>query len=188
MNVNFLKSQKMPNVIKMRGSGSNGFQRKNSKVGKHDWHLDPFGGHSSPFVVIETDIFTIRTPPRDQKRAKFYNLVRTISKAIKPDYVKVNDERDTFMSKLEGLVLDYRPWNHVEPFLSTSVAPWRVLNRISVFMVAFPLLQFAICYIGAYLSQNALYKFLEEDMDQAHGQNSYVSDWKTYNNPSYLYV
>ena len=47
-------------------------------------------------------------------------------------------------------------------------------------MVAFPLLQFAICYIGAYLSQNALYKFLEEDMDQAHGQNSYVSDWKTY--------
>ena len=43
-------------------------------------------------------------------------------------------------------------------------------------MVAFPLLQFAICYIGAYLSQNALYKFLEEDMDQAHGQNSYVSD------------
>ena len=47
---------------------------------------------------------------------------------------------------------------------------------VSVFMVAFPLLQFAICYIGAYLSQNALYKFLEEDMDQAHGQNSYVSD------------
>ena len=121
MNVNFIKSQKMPNVIKMRGSGSNGFQRKNSKVGKHDWHLDPFGGHSSPFVVIETDIFTIRTPPRDQKRAKFYNLVRTISKAIQPNYVKVNDERDTFISKLEGLRQDYRPWNHFEPSLSVSV-------------------------------------------------------------------
>ena len=144
-------------------------------------------GHSWPFVVIEKDILTIRTPPRDQKRAKFYNLVRTISKAIKPDYVKVNDERDTFISKLEGLVLDYRPWNHVETFLSMFVVPWRILNRISVFMVAFPLFQFAICYIGAYLSQNALYKFLNEDLDQAHGENSFVSDWKTYSQP-YLYV
>ena len=55
------------------------------------------------------------------KKAKFYNLVRTIHKAIKPDYVKVNDERDTFMSKLEGLVLDYRPWNHVEPSMFLSI-------------------------------------------------------------------
>ena len=62
--------------------------------------------------------------------------------------------------------------------MDLSVGPC-ILNLISVFMVAFPLLQFAICYIGAYLSQNALYKFLEGDLDQAHGQQSYVSDWRS---------
>ena len=184
MNVNFINGWEMPNLTNMSSSMPNNFQRKNSRVGKRPWSSS----------VVGTDFrnghFDHKNTTVTKWKAKFYNLVRTISKAIKPDYVKVNDERDTFMSKLEGLVLDYRPWNHVEPFssTSTSVVPWRALNRISVFMVAFPLLQFAICYIGAYLSQNALYKFLEEDMDQAHGQNSYVSDWKTYNNPSYLYV
>ena len=59
--------------------------------------------------------------------------------------------------------------------MDVSVVPC-ILNRISVFMVAFPLLQFAICYIGAYLSQNALYSFLEADLDQAHGEKSYTND------------
>ena len=87
----------MPNVIKMRGSGHNGFQRKNSKVGKHDWHLDPFGGHRNGH-------FHHKNTTPWPKQAKFYNLVRTITKAMRPDYVKDNDERDTFISKLEVLL------------------------------------------------------------------------------------